>query len=267
MQNIHAESRPDKLRADLIDLVGFPSITGSEDESRIARHIHEKLQELPYFQDNPAHLRLIESKLPDIPRPLLAVFALVKAGKPTRKTILLISHFDVVDVQNFGSLEPLAFDPEKLAEKLTRMQLSPEVSRDLHSGGYLFGRGVMDMKLGLALEMDILEEFSRDTALYDVNIALLAVGDEENNNGGMRQGVRFLHQAARELDIDIACVVDTEPSDAGRPGTSEQMIFLGTTGKLLPFFYIQGFGSHAGSYYQGLSASLAASYLHTLIEA
>lgn len=147
------------------------------------------------------------------------------------------------------------------------MQLPPEASKDLHSGGYLFGRGVMDMKLGLTLEMDILEEFSREPALFAVNIVLLAVGDEENNNGGMRQGVRFLHRTSRELDIDIACVVNTEPSDAGRPGTREQMIFLGTTGKLLPFFYIQGFGSHAGSYYQGLSASLVASYLHTLIKA
>lgn len=266
MNTSQDQNRRNKLEADLLELVGFPSVTGSEEENRIARHIHARLQGLPYFAKHPAQLRLITSKPPDLPHPLQAVFALVKAKEPTRKTVLLISHFDVVGVDNFGSLQDWAFDPPALREKLAGAQLPPEAAQDLHSGAYLFGRGVMDMKSGLALEMDIIEEFSRDPGLFDVNIAFLAVGDEENNNAGMRQGVRFLHQAGKELDIDIACVLNTEPSDAGRPGTREQMIFLGTTGKLLPFFYIQGFGTHAGNYYQGLSASLLASYLQTLIE-
>ena len=261
------ETRGTKLEADLRDLVAIPSITGTSDEVRIARHIHSKLRQWPYFQRHPSRLQLIRHRPPDIPHPLEAVFALVKAGRPTRKTILLLGHFDVVGVHNYGALKDLAFDPPELARQLVSVQLPEEARKDLDSGDYLFGRGVMDMKLGLVLEMDILEEFSRDTALYELNIALLAVGDEENNNAGMRQGVQFLHQNCRELDLDIACVIDTEPSDAGCPGTHDQMLFLGTTGKLLPFFYILGLGSHAGNYYQGLSASLLASTIQQLVEA
>ncbi len=267
MNRSHAKTRAQKLEADLLELVAMPSITGTDQEVRIARHIHAKFQQWPYFQSHPAHLQLITKKPPDIPHPLEAVFALVKAARPTRKTILLIAHFDVVAVHNYGALKELAFDPPGLAAKLGAVQLPDAARQDLESGEYLFGRGVMDMKLGLALEMDLLGEFSRQTDLYEVNIALLAVGDEENNNAGMRQGVEFLHQGSPELDLDIACVIDTEPSDAGSPGTREQMVFLGTTGKLLPFFYILGLGSHAGNYYQGLSASLLAANLQRLIEA
>ena len=260
-------ARPKKLENELLELVAIPSITGTREEVRIARHIHAKLQQWPYFQSHPSQLQLITKKPPDIPYPLEAVFALIKAGQPTRKTILLIAHFDVVAVHNYGPLKDQAFDPPELAKKLPSLDLPEAARQDLESGEYLFGRGVMDMKLGLALEMDVLEEFSRQTDLYGVNIALLAVGDEENNNAGMRQGVDYLHQNCPELDLDIACVIDTEPSDAGSPGTSEQMVFLGTTGKLLPFFYILGLGSHAGNYYQGLSASLLAANVQRLIEA
>lgn len=251
----------------LMKLVGIPSVTGTSGEARIAEFIHGRLSSLAYFQENPSLVRLITSTLPDIPVPLHAVFALVKAARPTRKTVLLVSHFDVVDVQNYGSLKHLAYDPPALIRALAGAALPPRAREDLESGNYLFGRGIMDMKLGLALEMDLVEEFSLDTGAFDVNIALLAVGDEENNNGGMRVGATFMKQACSEFDLDVACVVNTEPSDAGRPGAENQMIFLGTTGKLLPFFYVLGAGSHAGSYYQGLSASLLTSFLHTVIEA
>ena len=267
MHTPHTDTRGTKLENELLELVAVPSITGTREEVLIARHIHAKLQQWPYFQSHPSHLQLITKKPADIPYPLEAVFALIKARRPTRKTILFIAHFDVVAVHNYGPLKDLAFDPPKLAKKLSSLDLPKAARQDLESGKYLFGRGVMDMKLGLALELDILEEFSRQTDLYGVNIALLAVGDEENNNAGMRQGVEYLHQGCHALDLDITCVIDTEPSDAGSPGTSEQMVFLGTTGKLLPFFYILGLGSHAGNYFQGLSASLLAANVQRLIEA
>ncbi|MFH1154044.1 MAG: M20/M25/M40 family metallo-hydrolase [Pseudomonadota bacterium] len=259
--------RTKRIESILLELVGIPSITGTSGEERIARFIHDRIKGFPYFRNHSDKVRLFSSSLPDIPVPLFGVFALVRAAMPTRKTVLLIAHFDVVDVKCYGSLKSMAFDPMALARAMGGMDLPLKAKEDLESGNYLFGRGIMDMKLGLALEMELLEEFSRDTDLYDVNVALLAVGDEENNNGGMRVGAMCLQQVCTEFDLDLDCVVNTEPSDAGRPGTREQMIFLGTIGKLLPFFYILGAGAHAGSYYQGISASLLGSFLHTLIEA
>jgi arginine utilization protein RocB len=262
-----AAGRAENVKEILIELIGIPSVTGTDGEARIARHIHEKLSHWRYFRENSSHLRLVSSKLPDVKNDIYAVFALVKAARPTTKTILFIAHFDVVDVSIYGSLKPLAFDPPALERAMADVELPPKAKKDLESGQYLFGRGAMDMKAGLALELDLIEEFSNQTNRYDVNIAVLAIGDEENNNGGMRIGARFMKQAAKELRLDVACVVNTEPSDAGKSGTEQQMIFMGTIGKLLPFFYVRGAGVHAGSYFQGMSASLLMSFLHTVVEA
>jgi len=259
--------RAENVEGILVELVGIPSITGTDGEARIAGHIHEKLSRWRYFRENPSHLRLVSSKLPDVKEDVYAVFALVKAARSTAKTILFVAHFDVVDVEIYGSLKHLAFDPPALEQAMTEVELPPQAKKDLKSGQYLFGRGIMDMKAGLALELDLIEEYSNNSNLYDVNIAVLALGDEENNNGGMRVGAILMKQASKDLGLDVACVVDTEPSDAGKPGTEHQMIFMGTTGKLLPFFYVLGAGVHAGNYYQGISASLLMSFLHTVVEA
>ena len=255
-----------RLEETLLDLVAAPSITGTPGEAAIARKIYGTLEALSYFKENPSHLRHVSKRLPDIAEPLPVVFSLVKTAKPTRKTVLLIAHFDIVDIENYGPLKHLAYDPQALGRALKEIDLPPQAKADLNSGDFLFGRGIMDMKMGLALEMDMIRSFSENTSLFDVNIAMLAVGDEENNNGGMRVGAMILEEAAPDLDLDIACVIDTEPSDAGRSGTKNQMIFLGTTGKLLPFFYVLGAPSHAGSYYQGMSAALILSFLNTVIE-
>lgn len=78
------------------------------------------------------------------------------------ETIVLISHFDTVQTEEYGDLEMLAFQPEQLTKKLLdRKDDLPEEARiDLESGNYLFGRGTMDMKMGLALHMALIEKAS-----------------------------------------------------------------------------------------------------------
>ena len=55
---------------------------------------------------------------------------------------------------------------------------------DLKSGDYLFGRGTMDMKMGLALHLHLLEIASSEK--WPINLMLLTVPDEEVNSAGMR---------------------------------------------------------------------------------
>ena len=87
------------------------------------------------------------------------VTGLVK-NRDSKKTVILISHFDVVDVEDYGQFKNLAFSPYDLTDEVYKnLEKMPEdVQKDLEEGEWLFGRGVMDMKAGLALQMSMLEK-------------------------------------------------------------------------------------------------------------
>ncbi|MBO1914553.1 hypothetical protein J4G37_58245, partial [Microvirga sp. 3-52] len=95
----------------------------------------------------------------------------------TAKTIVLISHFDTVHIEEFGNLEALAFQPKALTEELkTKIDdLPKDVQPDVESDAYLFGRGTMDMKMGLVLHLHLLELAT--TEKWPINLILLTVPD------------------------------------------------------------------------------------------
>lgn len=241
--------RKEKLKKITEELVKIPSVTESARESEPAFWIKERLGRLDYFRKNQEYLRLTETPLEGSPEKLFALIARVDASVPTNRSVLMISHFDVVDVHVYGELERCAFDPAELAVCL---------------GGdgeeTIYGRGVMDMKCGIALEIDILEEFAENRGLFDVNLVAVFVGDEENSSAGMR-GVLPALAAMRGEGLDFLAAVNTEPGEAGLTGSAGPMLYLGTLGKLLPSFYIRGRGAHVGNCYQGYSAALAVSNL------
>src|SRR5699024_11155980 len=87
-----------------------------------------------------------------------AVSALYKHDD-TKNTITLSSHFDTVHTEEFGNLGELAFQPRKLSETIKEMvdELPEGARSDVLSGEYLFGRGTMDMTMGLVLHLHLLE--------------------------------------------------------------------------------------------------------------
>jgi|SRR5690625_1498259 len=97
----------------LCSLVQYHSITGSEAEIALAEHLHSLLAQKSYFKSNPNHLKLHPL---DDGRRLVA--ALVKSSAATKETVILLSHFDVVGVDDYGSLKNLAFQPKELTEEI-----------------------------------------------------------------------------------------------------------------------------------------------------
>lgn len=244
-------------------LVQIASVTGSKEENEAAKYIRDWFLDLPYFKENPAHLSYVKTQ-PEgqEDHDLHAVIARVHAAKPTKRTLLFISHFDVVDVQNYGAVAPHAFSPDVLQEHFVKEDMPPDVRMDLESGNFLFGRGSMDMKFGVALEMSLLASLARDRNLYDVNIMVAFVGDEENCSTGMRSAITHIVDTAKSEGLEFLACINTEPGDAGHPdGGTNPFIFLGSMGKILPVFYVLGKPAHVGNYYNGLSAALIASHL------
>ncbi|MDR2180361.1 MAG: M20/M25/M40 family metallo-hydrolase [Synergistaceae bacterium] len=244
----------------MLELVAIPSITGSEGgENECARFIRDRLSRCGYFKQNPDDLRLIALENDPWERHFLG--ALLRSARPSKKTIILMGHFDVVDTDVCGSLRSWAFDPEEYTRRMGGLDLPEEARKDLDSGGYLFGRGVADMKTGLALNICLLEDYAARREELEFNVLLLAVPDEEGDSAGMRGAISFLSRL-KEESLDFLACVDTEPAFEG----NSPALYYGTIGKIMPMYLCVGKETHGGEYYEGLNSTLVASYLNISLD-
>lgn len=247
----------------LLDLVKIPSVSPGEGETRLAEFIHDTLGNLPYFQEHPNNLCYIP--VPDDPFGRKNVFAMVEAEPKTNRTIILTGHIDVVDTKEARSLEEVMFDPEEYTKRIKELDLPEEAAKDLESGDYLFGRGVMDMKAGIAIQMALLAEYSQKPEELPVNIGFLAVVDEENNSAGMRAAITHLAKL-EDQGLEFVACINSEGVIPKYPGDTNRYIDIGTIGKIMPFFYCVGRESHVGQYYAGLNANLLTSAVSMVLE-
>ena len=228
------------------ELVSIPSVTESAAESAPGLWMKKRLEQLPYFKENPSHLQWTATPLEGASETLHSLVVRVDAAVPTKRSVLMIGHYDVVGVSVYGDIAEHAYDADWLGQYFGADENT------------LYGRGAMDMKCGVALDMDIIEEFAANRSLFDVNLVVAFVGDEENASAGMR-GVLPVLAAMQKEGLDFLAALNTEPGEAGKSGATGPMVFLGTLGKLMPSFYVRGRGAHVGNFYDGFSALLAAS--------
>lgn len=252
----------DSIYGTLLQLTACPSITESEEERDMAKIIYGMLQDIPYFQAHPEHLLLHRIDKEN----LYAVMALLKHPVPKKKTAILISHFDVVGVEEYGFLKEYAFDPETYTHKLRDIHLPEEAQKDLHSGEWLFGRGTMDMKCGLAIHMELLQYYSGHFDALDCNLLLLTVPDEEGNSKGMLGCGEKLVEWANIFELDFHILINSEPIFPLYEGDTRKHIYTGSVGKLLPMFFCVGKETHVGEPYGGFNPHILLSEIHKQLE-
>ena len=151
----------ERVRALTQQLVSIPSVNGTGGEVGFPDRLRQLLLESPAFRDHPERVRLLPIEDDPLGRRNLAAWVPAPGtdDPPARTpTVVLTGHFDVVTTSNLGVLEPFAFDPPRLAEAAARLLRAeadagapdPVAESDLASGDWLFGRGALDMKCGLA---------------------------------------------------------------------------------------------------------------------
>ncbi|CAM3271958.1 M20/M25/M40 family metallo-hydrolase [Filibacter tadaridae] len=251
---------PSELRSLLCELVSWDSRTLTDGERAFAPKVADKLKELDYFKSHPDQLALHDAGLGRH-----AVTALYKQPDAT-ETIVLISHFDTVWTEEYGTLEPYAFHPEELTKKLMdyKSELPDDARADLESGNYLFGRGTMDMKMGLALHMALIEKASVES--WPINLILLTVPDEEVNSTGMRTAVKELVLLRDEHALQYKLFLNGEPTFSQEPGDPKEYVYSGTIGKIMPAALFYGKETHVGEPMKGITANYIASFLTQQME-
>lgn len=243
-----------------LELTRWPSVTGTPDEAAFAGRLHGLLAGTPYFRAHPDQLKTIDSHGDPMTRNVLA---LVRGSG--RRCIVLAGHFDTVSIANYGTLAPLACEPEPLLEALLAELSSRPLNaaetqafNDLKSGDFIPGRGLLDMKSGLAAGIAVLERFAATEDRIG-NILFAATPDEENSSRGMRSLRNALAATAREWDLDIIGGINLDASGCDKDGEEGRAVYLGSVGKFAPFAYVTGRPTHAGYPFNGTSAHLIAS--------
>ncbi len=253
-------NNPEKIEEILLRMVSFTSTSGTAEEKGMAKEIYEILKEITYFQDNPEFIQL--NPIPDDALGRYFVTAYLQ-GK-SDKTVVLLNHHDIVGLSDYGAYKELALDPISLTKAINPSILPPNVRSDLQSGEWLFGRGVMDMKCGGALQICLLEELAQKPEELEGNILFLSVPDEENNSAGMLGAVPYLNELKEKQSLDYQAVIDSEPAPFNSDGTFN--VYIGAIGKVLPMFYCVGKETHASDPFGGINANLLFSEVQRRLE-
>ncbi|MBP2642729.1 MAG: rocB [Firmicutes bacterium] len=71
----------------------------------------------------------------------------------------------------------------------------------------------------------------------------------------MLSAVQDLDEMARDKGWDFIGAIDTDYTTLRYPGDTNRYVYIGTTGKLLPCFYLYGEETHVGEAFNGLDAN------------
>lgn len=254
-----------RAREIALELASWPSVTGTTDEAAFAGRLAEFMQGIPALQAAGAAVEIWPIAGDRLGR--ANVIAHLK-GKGT-EAILLSGHFDVVPVDDYGDLASLAWRPEDLAPALIeRLQVSgtnPLALKDLESGEFMPGRGLLDMKSGLAAGIAAMERHAQDPDRQG-HLVLLATPDEEDRSVGMRAAAGRLpgwieqHGITIKLGINLDALCDVEDGAAGRT------VAFGCIGKLLLSAFVVGQDAHACYPLAGVNSSYLTAQLITELE-
>lgn len=255
---------PDTARHWAIWLTRQGSVTGSRGEQALPHLLRDELGTRPALRD--ALTWLIPTKGDALPRACLA--SLVRGQG--RGTVLLTGHFDTVSTEDYGELAPLATEPEALLEALREKLAAPrnEAERrardDFASGAFLPGRGLLDMKGGLAAGLATLEAFALQPGVG--NLLFVAVPDEEVNSEGGRALAEALPAIEREQGLEIVAAINLDCIGDDGDGATGRSVAFGSVGKILLTALAVGRQSHASHPFQGVNAGALASALALRLE-
>ncbi len=242
-------SRSENIYNILKKFVFIKSRTGTKDENLASNYIYDFIKNLEYFKQNPENCGLI--KIENDPFERYVPFAFVE-GK-SKNTVILSGHFDVVDEFDYGDIKELAYEiGEELENALKKFTMNDIQQAAMESGNWIWGKGAADMKGGLAIHMDILEEFSTKALEGNLegSILFLPVPDEESYSMGMRTGAKILADIKAKKDLDYKLLINPEPTDTLG---EKQIMYLGSVGKLMPVVMVQGVSCHIGHHFDGFS--------------
>lgn len=255
----------ERYYSNLKRLVEIPGVSGTEAETEVPAVIVEMLKDIPYFSNAADSIRLIPLKNDPLERMDVAAFLQIHPETPD--TVILTGHYDVVDVEEYGHLKDIAFDIEKITERIKEMPVDEDTLKDAESGEWIFGRGTADMKFGHALAMELLRYYADNPDTINGNILYVAVCGEETNSEGMLEAVRFFNSFAEEKKLQYKALLLAECyMMEDQANNKDHYIHYGSPGKVMPMFFFAGESTHGGEPFLGIDPLLMSNEVYRRLE-
>ncbi|WP_226580967.1 M20/M25/M40 family metallo-hydrolase [Halobacillus litoralis] len=261
-EEIHGLSDPEKIEYLTRAFVQIPSINGTDGEAAIADYLEAFIRCIPYFKDHPENVWTQPLHNDRIGRK--NVYAFLRNPK-YQKTVLFHSHTDTVGVDDFGKIKDLAYQPDQLKEYFAKQAPTPEVRAHARSEEWMFGRGSVDMKSGIAVHLVNLIHFSKKAKELKGNILLMLNPVEENEHTGVIDSVPELKRLQEEMNLDVKVAINNDFVTELYPGDPNYYIYTGAIGKLLPCFSIYGREAHVGETLTGVDPTLISAEINKRI--
>lgn len=247
------------LYKNLERLVEVPSISGTKDEVLAAYKIRDLLMEIPYFKENPDNVMLVPMEGDPFNRVIAAAYLECAPGNPD--TVILTGHYDVVDIEEYGGLKDIAYNIPEITKRISELPLTDEVKADWESGDWYFGRGVLDMKYGHALSIELLRHYAENGGING-NLLYAAVCGEETNSEGMLAAVPFFTDFAKKRGLNYKNLLLTEGYMVDGQEEGVRYIQYGAAGKVMPMFFCVGATTHGEEPLLGMDANIMAAEVY-----
>ncbi len=245
-----------KLVAICEDLVGVPSVSPDVSaENALAHRIVEHLE---------GHDLLIEQWATGDGRHTVAALLCGTHPANTGDTLLLMGHYDTVGTEEYVNLgdETVAHQPERLRTILQIDPATPDAIRaaamETDDEGYIwqFGRGTLDMKSGVAINIGLMHHFAERRDQLAGNLLFLACPDEEVASLGIRTALAHIQLWEAQHNLTLHGLINTDCTTEFSPDDDGRNAYLGSIGKLLPSAYAVGVSSHVGEPLRGVDANI-----------
>ncbi len=234
-------------------LVKVASVSGTAAEGAAAYELEAMLREIPYFKEHEENVMVLPVEGDPFQRAIVAAY--LECNPDCQDTIILTGHYDVVDIEEYGSLKEIACDVEAITKRIGELSLDEECKKDLESGNWYFGRGTADMKFGHALCIELLKHYAQEKTCRG-NLLYVAVCGEETNSEGMLAAVPFFNQFAEKKSLRYRALLLTEGYMVDGQKEGINYIQYGGAGKVMPMFFCAGKMTHGEEPLLGIDANL-----------
>lgn len=151
-------------------------------------------------------------------------------------------------------------------EAFGEQDLPSPAQEHLTSGEWLFGRGALDMKSGLASHLYLMRYYSMHPDQLEGNLVFVSECDEEDGSNGILSSLKTLKRWKKEQQFEYVAAINADFVSSLYEGDENRYVYKGTVGKLLPSFFITGHESHVGAAFEGWILNFLAAELTRQIE-
>ena len=246
----------EKVKKLTTEMVNSPSINHAGDggEAKVAKYVHDFYAKMPYFQEHPDQ-NYIFGNLEEPDRQNNICYLKGTKGD-SKRCVIMIGHIDTVGVDDYGTFWEKAFRPDLLPEQFLSMKVPQEVIDDIKSGEFMFGRGALDMKSGVAGHMTIMEYFAEHLDELDGYVMHVAECDEEDMSGGIIAALDEMVKIKKKEGLQYIACINADYSTNYNPGDENRYIYYGCIGKTLPSYVVFGKEAHVGQSFAALDPNL-----------